>query len=71
MRFKTKALVGFYQCIAAIPSISDVTMPPGLSDYIPYIHLLELRTTAQIRTNRLPVESLFCTLPVKVVFASR
>ena len=30
MRYKVKALVGFYQCIAAVPSVYNVQPPPGL-----------------------------------------
>ena len=42
MRCKVKALVGFYQCIAAVPSTFDVTAPIGLEEYTRWIHLLEL-----------------------------
>eukprot|EP00966_Prymnesium_polylepis_P033646 782097-Prymnesium_polylepis.1 len=42
MRYKIKTLVGFYQCIAAVPSVYDVAPPPGLEEYIRWIELLEL-----------------------------
>jgi hypothetical protein len=42
MRYKLKALVGFYQCIAAVPSVFDVVAPLGLEDYTRWIDLFEL-----------------------------
>jgi hypothetical protein len=33
MRFKLKALVGLYQCFAAVPSVFDVVAPPGLEEF--------------------------------------
>eukprot|EP00966_Prymnesium_polylepis_P313944 7254705-Prymnesium_polylepis.1 len=42
MRYKVKALVGFYQCIAAVPSAFDVVPPLGLEDYTRWIDLFEL-----------------------------
>ena len=33
MRCKVKILVGLYQCVSAIPSVYDVTTPPGLKEY--------------------------------------
>jgi hypothetical protein len=37
MRFKLKAAIGFYQCLTAIPSVYNVTLPPDLD------HLHEVR----------------------------
>eukprot|EP00966_Prymnesium_polylepis_P334085 7389481-Prymnesium_polylepis.2 len=42
MRYKLKALVGFYQCLAAAPSVFDVEPPAGLEQYSEWIYLLEL-----------------------------
>ena len=42
MRYKVKALVGFYQCIAAVPSVYNVQPPLGLEHLTRWIHLLEL-----------------------------
>eukprot|EP00966_Prymnesium_polylepis_P314193 7260770-Prymnesium_polylepis.3 len=33
MRYKLKVMVGLYQCIAAVPSVFDVTTPPVLEGY--------------------------------------
>jgi hypothetical protein len=42
MRYKYKALVGFYQCMAAVPSVYNVRPPIGLEDYTQWTSLLEL-----------------------------
>ena len=42
MRYKIKVLVGFYQCLAAVPSVYSVQPPLGLEEYTRWIHLLEL-----------------------------
>eukprot|EP00966_Prymnesium_polylepis_P119905 2770761-Prymnesium_polylepis.1 len=42
MRFKIKMLVGFYQCLAAVPSVFNVIPPVGLEYLTRWIHLLEL-----------------------------
>ena len=42
LRYKVKAFVGFYQCIAAVPSVFNVEPPVGLEDYIQWINLLEV-----------------------------
>ena len=42
MRYKVKMAVGFYQCIAAVPSIFDVEPPAGLEAYSRWIYLIEL-----------------------------
>jgi hypothetical protein len=34
MQFKVKALVGMYQCLAAIPGVYNVNPPLGLEEYI-------------------------------------
>jgi hypothetical protein len=34
-------VVGFYQCIAAVPSVFDVTPPPGLDQYTRWVNLLQ------------------------------
>jgi hypothetical protein len=42
MRYKVKAMVGLYQCVAAVPSAYDVITPRGLEEYTQWINLLEL-----------------------------
>ena len=42
MRCKVKTLVGFYQCLGAVPSVYNVQPPLGLEEYTRWIHLLEL-----------------------------
>eukprot|EP00966_Prymnesium_polylepis_P089517 2072368-Prymnesium_polylepis.1 len=42
MRYKFKALLGFYQCMAAIPSGYNVLPPPGLESYTGVIELFEV-----------------------------
>jgi hypothetical protein len=42
MRYKVKALVGFYQCVAAVPSVYSVQPPIGLEHLTEWIYLLEL-----------------------------
>ena len=42
MRLKVKALVGLYQCVAAVPSIFNVVTPAGLDDYTMWMHILTL-----------------------------
>eukprot|EP00966_Prymnesium_polylepis_P225132 5206905-Prymnesium_polylepis.1 len=42
MRYKIKALIGFYQCIAAVPSVYNVVPPLGLEEYTRWIDLVEL-----------------------------
>eukprot|EP00966_Prymnesium_polylepis_P092594 2143546-Prymnesium_polylepis.2 len=42
MRYKAKALVGFYQCVAAVPIVFDVVPPLGLEEYTRWINLFEL-----------------------------
>ena len=33
MRYKVKVLIGFYQCVAAIPSVFNVIAPPAVHNY--------------------------------------
>ena len=42
LRFKVKALISLYQCVAAVPGVFDVVVPPGLEDYARWMYLLEL-----------------------------
>jgi len=42
MRYKVKTFVGFYQCIAAVPSVYDVKAPPGLEEYTRWLSVFEL-----------------------------
>eukprot|EP00966_Prymnesium_polylepis_P008000 184203-Prymnesium_polylepis.1 len=42
MRYKVKALVGFYQCVSAVPSVYNVVPPESLEEYTRWIYLLEL-----------------------------
>eukprot|EP00966_Prymnesium_polylepis_P026096 601619-Prymnesium_polylepis.1 len=42
MRCKLKAIVGFYQCISAIPTVYNLVTPPGLEEYTRWINLIEL-----------------------------
>jgi|EP00966_Prymnesium_polylepis_P252433 hypothetical protein len=41
MQFKVKALVGAYQCIAAVPVVFNVSVPPGLEQYTRWVNILE------------------------------
>eukprot|EP00966_Prymnesium_polylepis_P170484 3940953-Prymnesium_polylepis.1 len=41
MRYKIKALIGLYQCVAAIPSVFNVTISSGLAEYAKWILVLE------------------------------
>eukprot|EP00966_Prymnesium_polylepis_P308644 7132674-Prymnesium_polylepis.1 len=40
MRYKVKALVGLYQCVAAISSVYDVSPPAGVEEYTKWINIL-------------------------------
>ena len=42
MRYKIKLAVGLYQCVAAVPSVFDVVIPPGLEEYTGLVNLMEL-----------------------------
>jgi hypothetical protein len=42
MRYKVKALVSLYQCVAAAPSVFDVTVPNGLEEYTRWVYLMTL-----------------------------
>jgi len=42
MRFKVKAFVGFYQCIAAASSVFNVVPPHGLEEWTRWIHVIQL-----------------------------
>ena len=42
MRFKIKTMVGFYQCLSAVPSVFNVVAPVGMEEYTRWIYLLEL-----------------------------
>ena len=41
MQFKVKCVVGFYQCLAAIPSVYNVVAPTGLEKYTEWLYVLE------------------------------
>ena len=41
MRCKVKLAVGVYQCLAAIPSVFDVTAPDGLDHYSEWLDIIE------------------------------
>eukprot|EP00966_Prymnesium_polylepis_P333352 7388824-Prymnesium_polylepis.3 len=41
MRFKVKAIIGIWQCIAPVPSVFGVTAPFGLERYIEWMELIE------------------------------
>ena len=47
MQFKVKAVVGLYQCIAAVPSVFGVTTPVGVQSYTRWMTLLELPAELQ------------------------
>jgi hypothetical protein len=50
LRYKVKVLVGFFQCVAAVPSVFNVAVPRGLEDdYSRLSHLMEL--PAEIGSN--------------------
>jgi hypothetical protein len=42
MRYKVKRLVGFYQCISAVPSVFNVVTPTGLDEYARWINVFEV-----------------------------
>ena len=42
MRYKVKLLVGLAQCVAAVPTVFDVSIPEGLEAYTDWINVLEL-----------------------------
>ena len=42
MQFKIKLVVSLYQCIAAIPSVFDVSAPRGLEHYTKWMDILEM-----------------------------
>jgi hypothetical protein len=42
MRSKVKALIGLYQCVAAVPSVLNVDPPRGLEEYVKWINILEM-----------------------------
>jgi hypothetical protein len=42
MQFKVKALIGLYQCVAAVPSIFNVVAPAGLDEYTMWMHIITL-----------------------------
>ena len=41
MRYRIKTIVGLYQCIAAVPSVFDVTTPSGLEHFTQWLDLIE------------------------------
>jgi hypothetical protein len=41
-RFKVKAIVGFFQSLAAVPNVYNVVTPNGMEAYIGWVRLLEL-----------------------------
>jgi hypothetical protein len=41
LRYKTKAMVGLFQCVSAVPSVFNVTTPAGLEEYAFWINLME------------------------------
>jgi hypothetical protein len=45
---KLKAVIGLYQCVAAIPSVYDVTAPQGLEDYTRWANLIQLREASRL-----------------------
>jgi len=42
MRHKTKVGIGFYQCLAAVPGVFNLTIPVGLEHYTKWLDVLEL-----------------------------
>jgi hypothetical protein len=42
MRYKLKTFIGFYQCIAAVPSVFKMVPPLGLEEFTRWINLVEL-----------------------------
>ena len=42
MRYKVKTVIGLWQCLSAIPSVYNVTTPPGLERYHRWVNLIEL-----------------------------
>ena len=41
MRFKVKAMVGLYQCIAAAPTVFNIATPRGMEEYARWLDLLK------------------------------
>ena len=41
MRSKLKAFCGLFQCLAAVPSVYNVSTPPGAEEYTKWMDLLE------------------------------
>ena len=37
MRYKVKIVIGLYQCVAAIPSVFNVEVPPGYSQWVSFL----------------------------------
>ena len=42
MRHKTKVGIGFYQCLAAVPGVFNLTTPVGLEHYAKWLDVLEV-----------------------------
>lgn len=42
MPFKIKAMVGLYQCIAAVPAVFNMTTPPSIHDYTKWANLMNI-----------------------------
>jgi hypothetical protein len=50
MRHKVKVAVSFYQCIAAVPSVFDVSTPSRLQHLTKWVDLLELPASIGVYT---------------------
>jgi len=42
MRYKVKTMVGLYQCMAAVPTVFNVSAPAGLEEFTRWMNIIEL-----------------------------
>jgi hypothetical protein len=47
---KVKAAIGLFQCVGAVPTVMDVTAPPGLSPYTRGLNVIEFSADVGIQT---------------------
>eukprot|EP00966_Prymnesium_polylepis_P328539 7384345-Prymnesium_polylepis.2 len=70
MRTKVKALVGLYQCIAAVPSVFDVTTPEELEAYISWTDIIEFPSIFGVDLAMLPHPSCFGSYRTRLMIGS-
>eukprot|EP00966_Prymnesium_polylepis_P070665 1642295-Prymnesium_polylepis.2 len=59
LRFKIKALIGFYQCMAAIPSVFDVRTPQSMTSHIDFMDFMESISDIGVEVVMLPHSACF------------